>query len=75
MRHFDDLVTTDEAEALLRAATYLKWFRDGAITPTVRPPQDLNDIIAVLERLAAQGKQPPRAGRLVVEETQEEIDP
>jgi hypothetical protein len=70
-------MTPDQAEALLRAATYLKWWRDGAITPNdVEPPEDINDIIRTLEELAYEApadpvNQPPRAGRLVVEQTQE----
>ena len=61
----------DDREALLRAATYLKWFRDRAITadtasPEDRemitdtaPPEDLGEVIVALERLADQ-RPPPR---------------
>jgi hypothetical protein len=42
-------------EALLRAATYLKWFRDGRIAPTVRPPQDLKGIERRVEALRKNG--------------------
>ena len=60
----------DGREALLRAATYLKWLRDRAITadtasPEDReittdtaPPEDLGEVIVALERLADQA--PPR---------------
>jgi hypothetical protein len=44
----------DAREALLRAATYLKWFRDDAINLEVPPPEDLNEIIGILEQLADQ---------------------
>jgi len=39
------------SEALLRAATYLKWFRDRAITPDTDPPDDIGEIIITLEQL------------------------
>jgi hypothetical protein len=42
----------DDPEALLRAAAYLKWFRDRAITADTDPPGDLVDIIVTLEPLA-----------------------
>jgi hypothetical protein len=42
------------SEALLRAATYLKWFRDRTITVGTRPPDDIGEIIVILERLADQ---------------------
>ena len=45
---------TDTSEALLRAAAYLKWFRDRAITEDTAPPDDIGDIIVVLEQLAGQ---------------------
>ena len=44
----------DPREALLRAATYLKWFRDRAITVDMKPPDDIGEIIVVLEQLAHQ---------------------
>ena len=43
-------MTTEEA--LFRAATYLKWFRDRAITPDTDPPDDIGEIIVELEQLA-----------------------
>jgi len=42
------------SEALLRAATYLKWWRDGAIIGQEPPPDDISDIIVTLEQLADQ---------------------
>jgi len=42
------------SDALLRAATYLKWFRDRAITPETEPPDDIVEIIVALEQLAEQ---------------------
>jgi hypothetical protein len=44
----------DPREALVRAATYLKWFRDRAITVDTRPPDDIGELIVVLEQLADQ---------------------
>ena len=50
------------AEALLRAATYLKWFRDRAITVDTQPPDDIGEIIIALEQLAADlQRQPPES--------------
>ena len=43
----------DTREALLRAATYLKWFRDRSITVDVEPPDDIGEIIVLLERSPA----------------------
>ncbi len=43
----------DTSEALLRAATYLKWWRDGAIAEA-QQPDDIVEIIVALEQLAAQ---------------------
>jgi hypothetical protein len=42
----------DQREALLRAATYLKWFRDRTITVDTEPPDDIGEIIVALEQLA-----------------------
>ncbi len=41
------------ADLLLRAATYLKWWRDGAIADADLP-EDLAEIIVALEQLAAE---------------------
>jgi hypothetical protein len=41
-----------DAAALLRAATYLKWWRDGAIAEA-EPPDDIGELIITLEQLAA----------------------
>jgi hypothetical protein len=40
-----------EKEALVRGATYLKWWRRDAITQA-KPPDDVNTIITTLESLA-----------------------
>jgi hypothetical protein len=45
---------TDTSEVLLRAATYLKWWRDGAIAGHEPPPDDIGEMIIVLEQLANQ---------------------
>jgi hypothetical protein len=50
------MLALTRSEALLRAATYLKWFRDRAIRPDVDPPEDIGEIIVVLEQLADQLK-------------------
>jgi hypothetical protein len=42
----------DTSEALLRAATMLKWFRDRAITVDTEPPEDIGEMIVMLEQLA-----------------------
>jgi hypothetical protein len=47
----------DPADALLRAATYLKWWRDGAIAQA-EPPEDLGALIILLERVAVRLQQP-----------------
>jgi hypothetical protein len=45
----------DEAkESLVRAANYLKWWRDGAIDARTKPPDDINDVIVNLERLVVE---------------------
>jgi hypothetical protein len=43
-----------DAEALLRAARYLVWWQDGTLRrfPDAKPPRELGEIVAVLERLA-----------------------
>jgi len=51
----------DTREALLRAATYLKWFRDRAITVDTEPPDDVGEIIVALEQLATEGLERQRA--------------
>jgi hypothetical protein len=48
-------VKPDEArEALQRAATYLKWWRDGAIDTRTKAPTTVPDIIVTLERLVVE---------------------
>ena len=42
-------------DALLRTATYLKWWRDGAIA-NAQPPADIGELIVALEQLAEQLK-------------------
>jgi hypothetical protein len=41
-------------EILQRVATYLKWWRDGAIVEA-ELPEDIGDIIIILEQLAVLG--------------------
>jgi hypothetical protein len=42
-----------QAEQLLRAATYLKRWRDGAIADA-EPPEDIGELIITLEQIADQ---------------------
>jgi hypothetical protein len=44
----------DAKAALLRAANYLKWWRDGGITVDTKAPDDINDVIQTLERLVVE---------------------
>jgi hypothetical protein len=47
------MVGLNASDALLRAATYVKWWRDGAIAEA-ELPDDINDVIQLLERVAVQ---------------------
>ena len=49
------MTTPDTAETLFRAARYLKRWRDGH-RAEAEPPDDIGEVIIVLEQLAAQIK-------------------
>ena len=53
-----DGYTMDRQEALLRGATYLKWWRDGAIAEA-DVPDDIGEIIVALEQSAEQFEREP----------------